>query len=838
MAGSTLSATLTAEITLGTGNYLSPLTITKTGIINAPAPANSLQSASAIYLGAGISGATLINHGSVNGRLPQFDTLSVPAVLAESPLDLVNDGTIIGQSGVYLDDGGTITNSGLIAGSDTRSEHDYGVWLVNGSLTNSGTVYGAKYGVTNWNRSEIENSGAILGSLAAVDLISSSFAYGGTLINTGTVYGRQTGITASQALITNAGTVTGERYGIRISWGSTISNTGTITGGLEGVLLLNQQYQTSEDSTLTNAGRIAGGYFGVAVNFSDVSNLAAGSITGQTFGVGVGEAGYFHNAGSVYGVDAGLLTENGGLAVNTGRIRGATIGAYLFSDSNFTNASSGYVHGATGVRDQGGYLLNAGTVLGSSFGVYLESGGIAVNSGHITASGEGIYLSSNSATSSPDFLVNTGTAYGEAAGGIVKNGTLYNLGKISGGPIGVSLAAATSLVSEGSIYGQKYGVQLAAASMRNTGTITAKKTGVEISHGYLRDSGTISGGTYAIYGQDFTLAVDAGASFSGQVLDKTDTSTLDLTGLAFGTMAGLGTTINGFDTIDFASGAHWQLSGNTLGLARQQVINGFTLGDTIMLTGFSMTSIVFLADTEIELRSGSTIEYLTIAVTTTADYHITASSLGTEITFQIPCFAAGTRILTDRGKIPVQDLSVGETVITFGAEDRPIIWIGKRTIDLKHHPDPETVQPVRIAANALAENVPDRDLFLSPDHAIYIDGYLIPAKELLNQSNITQDGRDRITYYHIELDQHAVIFAENTAVETYLDTGNRSCFADGGAAIIPPQDIGNAARQQRSCAILLESGNVLSDIRARILRSAANDATAGIFQRQNTIDLG
>jgi hypothetical protein len=824
MAGSTLSATLTTEITLGTGNYLSPLTITKTAIINAPAPATSLQSASAVYLGAGVSGATLINHGSVNGRLPQFDTLSVPALLAESPLDLVNYGTIVGQSGVYLDDGGTITNSGLIAGSDARSAHDYGVWLVNGSLINSGTVYGAKYGVTNWNMSEIENSGAILGSLAAVDLISTSFAYRGTLINTGTIYGRQTGITATQALITNAGTVTGERYGIRISWGSTISNTGTISGGQDGVLLLNQQYQTSEDSTLTNAGSISGDYFGLAINFSEAVNQASGSITGQTFGVGVGEAAYFLNAGNVYGVNAGLLTENGGLAVNSGRVNGGSIGGYLFTDSNFTNASSGYVHGATGIRDQGGYLLNAGTILGSGFGVYLQSGAIAVNAGDITASGEGIYLSSNSAASSPDFLVNSGTVYGKAAGAVVKNGTFYNLGKISGGPIGVSLSTATSLVNEGSIYGQKYGVQLAAASVTNSGTIRGGKTGVEMSHGYLLNSGTISGGTYAIYGQGFTLSVEAGATFTGQVLDKTDTSMLDLTGPAFGTLAGIGTTIVGFDTIDFVSGAHWLLEGNTAGLANHQIINGFTFGDTILLTGFSMTSIVFLANAEIELRSGTINEYLTIAVTTTTDYEITASSLGTEITFQIPCFAAGTRILTNRGNIPVQDLSIGETVITFGTQDRPIIWIGKTTIDLLRHPDPKTVQPVRIAANALAENVPARDLFLSPDHAIYIDGYLIPAKELLNHSNITQHKRDRITYYHIELDEHAVIFAENAAVETYLDTGNRNCFADAGAAIVPPHAIGEAMRRQRSCAKLLDSGNDLSAIRARILQAASQNA--------------
>jgi hypothetical protein len=164
----------------------------------------------------------------------------------------------------------------------------------------------------------------------------------------------------------------------------------------------------------------------------------------------------------------------------------------------------------------------------------------------------------------------------------------------------------------------------------------------------------------------------------------------------------------------------------------------------------------------------------------------------------------------------VQALAVGETVITLGAEDRPIIWIGKKTINLQGHPKPGTVQPVCIAANALAENVPDRDLWVSPDHAIYIDGYLIPAKELLNNFSIRQDRRREVTYYHIELAQHAVIFAENAAVESYLDTGNKSGFDNGLDAVVLHADFGNIIRRQRSCAKLLECGDVLDEIRARI----------------------
>jgi fibronectin-binding autotransporter adhesin len=537
MAGSTISTTITSEVTLGTGIFLNPLTITATGHINGPAETNSLQTASAIYVGPGIEGASILNHGQIRGILPAFDSLSIPAILAESALNLHNYSTIIGQSGIYLNDGGTVTNSGLIAGSDARSQQDYGIRLFNASLVNSGTVYGAKYGVTNWNLSEITNTGTILGDLAGVDLISTTMAYGGTLINRGSIYGKQTGITASQALITNAGTVTGEAYGIHIAWGSTISNSGQITGGLDGVLLLNQQYQTSEDSSLINSGGIAGGYFGLAINFSDATNAVGGMISGQTFGVGVGEAGYFYNGGAVYGLNAGLLPENGGLAVNAGTIRGGTIGAFLFSGSDLTNTSSGYVHGGkTGVRDQGGYLLNSGTVAGSGYGLYLSGDGIGVNAGKITSQGEGIYLSSSYSTLSSDFFVNGGNVYGKTAGVILKNGTVYNLGTIAGGPIGVSLVTGTSLSNSGIISGQKYGAQLNAGRLVNAGTIAGGKTGVEISHGYLFNSGTISGGTYAIYGQGFTLAVGAGEVFAGNVVDKTDTSTLDLTGAAFGTL--------------------------------------------------------------------------------------------------------------------------------------------------------------------------------------------------------------------------------------------------------------------------------------------------------------
>ena len=135
---------------------------------------------------------------------------------------------------------------------------------------------------------------------------------------------------------------------------------------------------------------------------------------------------------------------------------------------------------------------------------------------------------------------------------------------------------------------------------------------------------------------------------------------------------------------------------------------------------------------------------------------------------------------------------------------------------MQRHNRPKSVQPICIAANALAENVPVRDLFVSPDHAIHIDGFLIPAKELLNNCSIYQATRRTVTYYHIELERHAVVFAENAAAETYLETGNRGGFENSDAMILHP-DFGNLMRRELSCAPLLECGEALDEIRSRIL---------------------
>jgi len=143
----------------------------------------------------------------------------------------------------------------------------------------------------------------------------------------------------------------------------------------------------------------------------------------------------------------------------------------------------------------------------------------------------------------------------------------------------------------------------------------------------------------------------------------------------------------------------------------------------------------------------------------------------------IPCFAAGTRLLTVRGEVPVESLRVGDLLPAMhGARVRPVVWLGHRRVDCHRHPRPWDVQPVRIEAGAFAPGVPHRDLLLSPDHAVLVGEVLIPVRYLINGATIAQVEMDAVTYWHVELPRHEVLLAEGLTCESYLDTGNRFTF--------------------------------------------------------------
>ena len=186
------------------------------------------------------------------------------------------------------------------------------------------------------------------------------------------------------------------------------------------------------------------------------------------------------------------------------------------------------------------------------------------------------------------------------------------------------------------------------------------------------------------------------------------------------------------------------------------------------------------------------------------------------------CFCTGTRLATPNGPVAVEDLVPGDEVITAFGPARVVRWIGTRSLDCRRHPRPWDVLPVCVTAGAFGPGIPSRDLFLSPDHALFVDGALIPVRYLLNGATIRQDEAGAVTYFHVETQDaqgdatHTILLAEDLPVESYLDTGNRAAFTNGGGATPLHPDFARAVWQLGAVAPLVLSGPALHVVRRRL----------------------
>ncbi len=196
---------------------------------------------------------------------------------------------------------------------------------------------------------------------------------------------------------------------------------------------------------------------------------------------------------------------------------------------------------------------------------------------------------------------------------------------------------------------------------------------------------------------------------------------------------------------------------------------------------------------------------------------ITFNASGTFNSLNLACFALGTRIRTANGDVPVEALRDGELVPTLvsGGLSR-VRWIGRRTLDVTRHARPWDVAPVRVRAHTFAAGVPIRDLLLSPDHAVMLDGALIPIRYLRNGATIAQEAVAAITYFHVELDAHDVLLAEGLPAESFLDTGNRAAFANAAGPVDLAPDFARRVWAKHACLPLLTEGDAVAAARRRL----------------------
>jgi hypothetical protein len=163
----------------------------------------------------------------------------------------------------------------------------------------------------------------------------------------------------------------------------------------------------------------------------------------------------------------------------------------------------------------------------------------------------------------------------------------------------------------------------------------------------------------------------------------------------------------------------------------------------------------------------------------------TIASAGTAQAYRhTNCFLRGTRISTATGERRIEDLRIGDVIPTVFGGMRPIVWIGRmrRTRSDRSKPWVSDARPVRIARSALAPNVPSADLFVTRGHALLIDGVLIPAERLVNDTTIAFDPAERhdeLEFYHVKLEGHDVIFAEGAPCESLLRVDETMSNASG-----------------------------------------------------------
>lgn len=144
------------------------------------------------------------------------------------------------------------------------------------------------------------------------------------------------------------------------------------------------------------------------------------------------------------------------------------------------------------------------------------------------------------------------------------------------------------------------------------------------------------------------------------------------------------------------------------------------------------------------------------------------------------CFTPGTRIRTAKGDVAVEAIREGTKVQTKDNGLREVLWIGsKRISGAGLYAMPE-LRPIRLRRGALGVDRPDGDLVVSPGHRLLVRGrraqalynadeVLVCAADLVNDSSVVRDhSLAEVTYIHLMLEAHEVVFANGLEAESFL----------------------------------------------------------------------
>ena len=588
---------------------------------------------------------------------------------------------------------------------------------------------------------------------------------------------------ASGAIISGGNVATGA---------SITANSGTL---LEGAINVSSG-STVTNGTLTGSGAALSAYTGSIVSSVSVGSSArlylgagatgsANKVNGGTLEIASGanpiNNGFGSGTGGTILIDNGVTWSNN----NVGSL-GVTSGNTLVIQSGATISGTPLSAGGTTIISSGATLLGTQTVI-SGANLYINT----VNSGATVNVRDGAVVSGLSAVASAGVLSATSSfIYGSS---LSNSGTIYG-GTLSGSAAvlsgyGQSITSGVNVGSGARLYlgagatGSANKVNGGTLEIASGASISANGFGSGTGGTIIIDSGvTWSNNNVASYGvtSGNTLVIKSGATVSGTVISAGGTTVVSSGGILAGTQTVssggtlvLNSTAGSGAVLLSGDGAKLVISGTTM---PTNTISGWSPADTIDLASIPQASVTSVTTTSTGITFYTKGGTYSLNVPGASSYGYTLSSDSNGGLVYSTCFAEGTALTTPDGEAAVETLVPGTLVMTpKGA--MPVKWLGHRSITVSSQPVPEENWLVRIREGALADNVPSRDLLVTQEHCMVFEGKLVPARMLVNGASILIDRTiNSYTYYHVELESHEAVWAENALTESYLDTGNRSQF--------------------------------------------------------------
>ncbi len=487
------------------------------------------------------------------------------------------------------------------------------------------------------------------------------------------------------------------------------------------------------------------------------------------------------------------VVSGGGAAISTMVISGGTETVSSGGATNFTAVSSGGYE----VVSKGGVASFTKISFGGTEDV--SSGG---TTSFATVSGGTEYVYSGGTAS---LTVDEGNVFLDGGTAIGTTVSFGGVQIVNDG--GTAISTTVSGLSEEQVYSD------------GTASFTVVSAGgAEFVSGGTTVSTTVTGGgVEGLYsgGKAVSTTVEAAGSLRVNSSGRTSDTTVNGDGFEYvGERGGaISTTVNSGGTEVVSSG----------GIARDTVMDVGGAIDVTYLSYFAGGSASVNSSGLLTVSVGHQIYTQQLAGEYPVSFALSQDFFGgTVITAEAPCYRSGTRILTVHGEVAVEDLRVGDLVQTvLGGSAAPIIWIGHRQVDCAHHPKPRQICPIRVADGAFGPEQPHTELFLAPDHAVFVNEVLIPAKHLINGSTIVQVPMERVTYYHIELPRHDVLLAEGLPAESFLDMRDGSNYANRPGPVRLYPDFSLRIWEAFGCARLIVTGPELAAARALVGRFAA-----------------